>query len=332
MEEQTTVEAETQKIARIGTDSFIAYLVGIKETPIGSLRGDIDDFEKAIEVPAEIHQAIKEMYELRREGLITGPTLEKRKSALAVEMNNISAGLGDSFMHLQPKVGHIEQARVVYIDVNNGELGSTSSTFGYGVEVSVFEPLQEAIAKNGLPIMSIHTHPEDANFSFADYSPLLMGSSTEGVRLMKAQVVLLPKMQLMVVVTRDTPIFTEGDDVNSLVSGRRDELDQQELQLARKSLAKLKAFSDRKRLADLVNMLREALGEEHKAMVDELAKRGGIQANESALLQAEIGKETKRAPDESARIINTAQVSFARELNLKLYFSQDMRTFKEFSG
>lgn len=55
-------ESEIKPIAKVGSANLVDYLTGKKETKDGQLRGDVDDFEKQIEVPEVMHQAIKEMY------------------------------------------------------------------------------------------------------------------------------------------------------------------------------------------------------------------------------------------------------------------------------
>jgi hypothetical protein len=238
MEQPQKIEVGSKKIARIGTDNFIDYLTDKKETDKGLLRGDIDDFEKQIEMPEEIHNAIKEMYE------------EKRGS--------------------KPPL-NVEQARVIYFDRGKRNIRSTSSTYGSDTWVDMGEPIQEVVSKNGFPIIGIHTHLEDINLSFNDYLLMLSKKPEEEIKMFKAEMVLLQSMQIMAVATDNTPLFINGNGLYEFVRSHVSELNKKRLELT-------------------------------------------------------------SVPDEEAKTINSALINFSRELNVKLYFSQDMRTFKEFSA
>lgn len=328
----SVVEVETPKVARINSSNFVNYLIDAGQTREGQLRGDIDDFEKQIVVPEEVHQAIKEMYEQRREGLITGPTSKVRQKMMAVEMERILPGLGEAISGMTPKVGSLEQAKVIYVNMGTGALEATASVYGFGTEVDLSEPIKEVVAKSGLPVMPIHTHPEDVNFSFGDYSLMLLGNPSEKLRFFKANMVLLSNMQVMAVATDDTPIFASGDEVDSLIQSHDRESYQKQTELTKKTFDALKKISDRIMLVEGIETVKQILGEKHTDIVEEAAKKYNLHEGESSELETEYNAEAQRGMDESSRAMNSVLMKFSRELNVKLYFSQDMRTFKEFSA
>lgn len=220
MEAQITEEkAETSKIAKIGSENFIDYLIGKQISKGEVIRGDMNDFEKQIEVPEDIHQAIKEMYEQKREGLLTGSAYEASKARLAAEMEKHSPGLGDALNNMEAKPGYVEQARVVFSNMGTDKLGVTSSTHGYRHEVDPLPAIEEATKQNGLPLMFIHTHPEDVLFSPEDYALMMIKVNAENLsaRLMSAAIVLTPEMQLMAIATTDTPMVN-GEDVKKMLN------------------------------------------------------------------------------------------------------------------
>ncbi len=322
---------ETQKIARIDSNNLIDYLSDVKKTPDGLLRGDIDDFEKQIEVPEEIHQAIKEMYEQKRELVSgTGAFTQQRRTAYTSQIDALLPGVQDKMLEQTDKPVTVEQTRVVFIDMK-GNLGSTSSEYGYGEEVDMGVPFREAREKTALPVVAIHTHPKDANFLFPDYKPLVLGDSHEDFRLVKSMVVLCPDMQIMAVATKDTPIFS-NEKADELIMGKMDENQRKDVAIMAKMIATMQSLSDRKQVVDTLDMLKKTAGEKFPEIVENARKEHNVQEGESEKIKSEMEAVTRSTANELPQSLNADLVAFAREMNVKLYFSQDMRTFKEFSA
>lgn len=322
---------ENQKVARISTDNFVDYLSDIKKTPDGLLRGDIDDFEKQIEVPEEIHQTIKEMYEQKRESVSgMGAYTMQRRASYASEIGALLPGVEDKMLEQKDKPVTVEQARVVFMDMK-GKLGSTQSEYGYGEEVDMGVPFREARDKTGLPVVAIHTHPKDANFSFPDYKPLILGDSHENMRLVNSMVVLCPDIQIMAVATKDTPILT-NEKADELIAGKMDENQKKDVAIMGKMIETMQALSDRKQVVDTLDMLKNMAGEKFPDVVENARKEHNVQDGESEKLKDAMADVTKNTANEIPQSLNADLFAFAREMNVKLYFSQDMRTFKEFSA
>ena len=322
---------ETEKIARIGSDNFIDYLTGYKKTSEGLLRGDLDDFEKQIEVPEEVHQTIKEMYEQKREAVSgMGAFTMQRRTAYASQIDALLPGVQEKMLNENDQPVTIEQARVVFVDMK-GRLGSTSSEYGYGEEVDMGVPFRESREKSGLPVIAIHTHPKDANFSFPDYQPLVLGNPHENMRLVSSNIVLCPDMQIMAVATKDTPILT-NEKVDKLIKDKMDENQKKDVAIMAKMIETMKSLSDRKQVVDTLDMLKKTAGEKFPDVVENARKEHNVQEGESEKIKGEMVEVTKNTANEMPQSLNADLFAFAKEMNVKLYFSQDMRTFKEFSA
>lgn len=331
---EAPLPVEVSRIAKIGTSNFTEFLTGRSTTYSGdAIRADLDDFEKQIEVPEPVHQAIKEMYEQKREGSFASPASEERERQMAAQVDLLSPGLGEEFLKREKKNETLEQARVVFEDPQTGELGSTASTFGYGSEVSLFEPIQEAIGQGCLPVLPIHTHPRDANLSFDDYSLMLTGiGNNQHDRLMTSTMVLLPSMQILALATKDTPVFGNGQDLDKFKSSHHEEFRQNEILLMKQFIELMQKLAKRQDLIKMAEMVRSTLGEKHKDVVEQALSQYDIKGGESEELEQMMAAAQKKGTDASAKLINSALIAFGRELHVKLYFSLDMRNFKEFSA
>lgn len=331
--ENTVTNEDTPKIARIGTKNFSDYLIGMTFSNGEKLRGDIDDFEKQIEVPEVIHNSIKEMYEQQQEADLTGPSYELRRQRLIKEMEKYSSGLGEALDGVSPQKGLAEQARVIYSDLDNDEIKSTKSVFGHGYEVDPRDVLTEAANNNGVPLMLVHTHPEDVFFSPQDFALMMVKISSENIsaRLMNAGIVLLPDMQIMAIATADTPMVT-GMETGNIIGSKNEAMEMGTTDILKKGLDLLNQIHERRKVVEGVAAIKEAVGKENEAIVEEVAKKFNILEGESEMLEKLQQNNEKDTRDEGARFHNSELVGFAKEIGIKLYFSQDMRTFKEFSA
>jgi hypothetical protein len=331
MESPVNDEVVQPQIAKISTNNIVDYLIGKKSAPDGLLRGDLVDFEKLIEMPEEIHQTIKEMYEQKREAVSgIGVLTMQRRTAYTSQINALLPGIEDKILKQNEKSVAVEQARVVFIG-GDGNISSTSSEYGYGEEVDLGVPFQETRQKNGLPIVAIHTHPKDANFSFPDYKPLILGNSHENMRLVNSMIVLCPDIQIMAVATKDTPILS-NKGADELIMGKLDENQKKDLTIMGQMIETLQSLSARKQIVDTLGMLKQMAGEKYPDVVDKALKEHDVQEGESEKIQAEMKRVSKDTTDKGPQSLNADLIAFSSEMNVKLYFSQDMRTFKEFSA
>lgn len=94
----------------------------------------------------------------------------------------------------------------------------------------------------------------------------------------------------------------------------------------------LSKIYERRKVVEGVAAIKKAVGEKYAALGDEQAKQYNIQEGEAEELE-KMSEETERiSKNEGARFLNSQLVGFTKEIGVKLFFSQDMRTFKEFSA
>ena len=94
----------------------------------------------------------------------------------------------------------------------------------------------------------------------------------------------------------------------------------------------LERIYERRKVVEGVAAIRKAVGEKYGGLVDEQTKKFNIQEGEVEQLEKLSNETEKISKNEGARFINSELVGFAKEIGVKLYFSQDMRTFKEFTA
>jgi predicted nucleic acid-binding protein len=289
---------ENKKPLHISSDNLIGYLVGKTETNDGVFRGDLDDFDKQIELPEEIHRVIKEMYESKKESAILGgKSYNEQRMRLADELDNVTSGLGSTYLETIQADVIVEQARVVYLDSKTLELKATSPVCGSGVEVDIWDSIVEGTEK-GLLVMGIHTHPDSGMLlSITDYSQIIIGEPANKMRLLNAQMILCQDIQVLAIATKDTPLFSDPNDVGKLVNERNNDINNNEVNLTRSFLPRIKEI---------------------------------YETHDNP--EEQYRKEARQVEDENSHYINSAFVAFAKEMQVKLYFGQDMRTFKEFSA
>lgn len=163
------------------------------------------------------------------------------------------------------KKADVENSSVIYYDPKEKAIAASPVNFGEVEEVEL--STLEVLIDGNRPMIEIHTHPDDSLFSVQDYSRMLVDFHN-GMRLVKAIMVLCPNIQVLAIATNRTPLL-DVDETVELLEGLRKGFDQQ-----------FKSMRDR----DLFHSL-----------------------------------------------VNTWTLGVARSLNVKLYSSNDMQHFKEFS-
>ncbi len=246
-----------KSVTRINSENIFRYLQGFKTTSSGEqMFGRREEFAKVIDLGPVVSDSIKYMYD--------NPKYMFNQQGLSVP---------------------VEQLRVIYFVY--GHLGSSeirSTDISYGTEDSVvMKPsLDQAIQNNGIPIIQIHTHPNDFMFTPDDYLFLIWGTSETSFRMLQSVIVACPGLQVMALATNETPIYESVKDASNY-------------------LDKIKiAFNDNLR-EEVSNSISRGIG------------------NSEAL-------------NGYARRINSMQVELTRELGLKMYTSNNMRIFKEFTA
>ncbi|HRN96131.1 MAG TPA: hypothetical protein PLD54_01655, partial [Candidatus Levybacteria bacterium] len=229
----------------------------------------------------------------------------------------------------------VERSAVVYKSMQGGQFGYT--TANHGSVYSTNSEINEVIKEGGLPILEVHTHPDDALFSPIDYWRMLINIGGDNSnRLLNGSVVLCPSRQLMALATANTPILS-GEEIDQLIAG---------IEIRNSNPKRVNQLANRWDI--MLNSLQRTLKENDDEFNAIRLKRGdGIITPEeyeklySDLLDRYVNYferywRTKFHIDNfnlsyEERMANNLVVDFAREINVKLYVSDNMKDFHEFS-
>jgi hypothetical protein len=199
----------------------------------------------------------------------------------------------------------LEQAVMVFWDVGNNKVGITNSVYGSADEVDPNPLRKEMLERGGFSMLEIHDHPDGGLLSPDDYFDLLIGNAEKNIRASMGVVILCPNMQVLALATVDTPIYNRQEDAIKFINAKTDEINRQTKRSFIDGLNEVTAYSRGNKISQY----------------DQTSKQN--MDLQTAIL------ETSGKPE---REINAQLLALAYELNLKLYFSTDKRTFKEFSA
>jgi len=177
--------------AKVDSNNFVRYLQGFSTTESGqALEGRKEDFVSEIDLGEKITGIIDRMAETQ-------------------------------------KVKSVEQGKVVYVTIKTGEIGETNTVTGSELGVDLKPALMEAINNGGIPIMVVHSHPNEYMFTPKDYLTLVSGNEPKSIRITRAEVILLPdNSQVMAVATSETPIFSSPEEAKKYLANRDAELEE----------------------------------------------------------------------------------------------------------
>ena len=198
-----------------------------------------------------------------------------------------------------------------------------------------------------IPMIEIHTHDTDCLLTPQDYSRLLLGVFNDGSRLVSSLIVLCPSMQVLALPTPATPSLNFEETVE-FVKGCDQRI---------KHFDKRKAIAIVDRIQGYIDQLSKTEYEDYLALIYETScievkgREGevsdeqfmtyskGEEAKFERKLQAEyvkskraIGRMLKRFWGKENMTLNTDLLMLSRALGVKLYFSTDMKNFKEFTA
>jgi len=196
------------------------------------------------------------------------------------------------------------------------------------------------------PVVEVHTHPDNALFSPVDYTSML-SSLANGQRFYRGGIVLCPDVQILALATRQTPLYSYEEAV-SLTKRWTDEI----YTTQDRSLKKLKetyhaisqygtgymntlAEEIAPQLAEL-----EAMQERFKLSEDEVKKAviAIIYQNRPTIDHDDawhgriLSRARRKLNDESSRLNNELLIKLARDLNVRLYISDNLTDFVAFSA
>lgn len=235
------------------------------------------------------------------------------------------------------KKGEGEVGQTIYYDMEAHSFATTESQ--QGDLASVGSTISDGYKEGKkLHVVDIHTHPDEVLPSVVDYYYMLIGDPNLKIRAIRAIGVLCPQTQIFAVATDQTPILADKEQLDKLLLEKGTETRQYEgeegqyLLTLRKRNERIDAFIGRlvgeetsKQFENMLNKLSQGLevGADDIKPSDSL-----IRLSEKA---TRVGaKAAAKWLAHLAKVYNRIQLQFAKEMGIKLYFSQDFRNFTAF--
>lgn len=194
----------------------------------------------------------------------------------------------------------------------------------HGKEGSVTREAFDLIRQQKLPILEIHTHPEDQLFSPRDYVTLLLKVGV-GTRFMKAALLPCPSNQILALASSETAKYDQ-DELEKLLNEWDKQHNVELDQITQSSMDRERINSERFERA--VERLKR-LAASGKFTQSQVLKKG-----DDLLKQSQSSTFRNDAIDmgKIAQKQNQGLLGFALSNGIKLYFSTDRSIFKEFSA
>ena len=228
-----------------------------------------------------------------------------------------------------------ERFAVIYIDPRDNTLSMTDPTLGTYDSVKNSKAY-EISSEGKRPIKTLHTHPVDSFISPPDFYQMLIPDNG-GKRLINGQLVLCPTLQLMALVTNQTPLL-QPEDAYDLVQYWK-----------RKAGGEIEEGAELKLIVEQIEIARGAEFERilHKASNLVVAiKQTSISANAIRRMLKEVKKaqtqyevvcrryenQSGDAQSKFNLYQNHQLLQFARDIKVVLYISHNSADFYQFTA
>jgi len=193
----------------------------------------------------------------------------------------------------------------------------------HGKEGEVGREAYNLIDQKKLPLVEIHTHPENQFFSPEDL--LMLVVQYGNARFMKAALLLCPDNQILAVATSETLKYSQ-DELSEKLEEWHQQYETDLDQISLRSLAK--ESLNTQRLTRAIARMRK-LVESGKYTKDRLLKSSNRILERSNNYTFKESAQTSRAIFQKQ---NQALIGFAQMMGIQLYYSTDRKTFTAFSA
>lgn len=312
MAELGTVGLQSEAIVSRETldPSFIyTYLAGAD-----TLRGGPQEFPSVLDL---------ELFEEYMRGL------DGQRLTVSQEFDVGGEALGLRPFHIE---GEGEVAQSIYFDTETGSIQTTDLRRG-GLS-SVTSSFYDAVQEGRVPLVEMHTHSGMAAPSVSDFQFMLLGDPQSKWRGIRAIAVLCPQTQILALATAETPILVP-DQLDQLLL----EHGETNRQYEGKEGRYLKTLLNRtKRIGGFqVKHIEYEIAEKVKEWQDKLSQ--GVELEDKDKKPSDqytkISDKANRAHAKAYakyskylyRVYNRLQLQFAKDMKIKLYFSDDFRNF-----
>lgn len=334
----------------INSDNFLAYLVG--EGDFAYAENGRFRFSKKLRLPY-LTSSLIELFESTQPGNVfsdqdreassktdfTETSFETEQAKEAYR--KLTTELED-FAHMQAVV---ERSRTVYLDYNDNQFRVSPITH-HRFDAGKVDTI-DIWNQGNLPLMEIHTHPDNTLLSPVDYWRILgrvFSDSPEG--LIRSAILICPDIQILAVATNETQLI-EPSMFDERI-GRALKFIPQENQRLESLRARFLAAHQAS-----MNLLVKRYEASHQNIIqiDKMYAKGLLTEEETNRLLEENHqqaiRETRYGQERSARVMGRANnhlwdynnylfnfylLKFAREMGIKLYASTNFTDFQEFSA
>jgi len=278
------------------------------------------------------------LYEQRQSGYIFSE--ESRESIMDLIQGTLSIGNEEEAKKLSEiydRQAPVERSTILYLDHETDMIHYAEPVQGEFSSTQL--PLDEAYTATRTPMIGIHTHPTESLPSHVDYSSLITFVPYEDRRLMGAEIVLCPNVQILVFPSFHTPRLEIGE-ANKMIDEYGEKWD----------MEKDTEFQEAvKNANDLLSGHNDFFLEKYKegvAIIEEAFSDPQLSEDEKERLVTEALDRIQNEQDENYKRIlplydeattrlhaygshfnNLKSVNMAREMHVKMYFSADKRKF-----
>lgn len=232
-----------------------------------------------------------------------------------------------------------ERGITVFMDPLTQAIGTTEVILGDYVSVpGGFHSIDETIFSEKLPLIHLHTHPDNVLFSPNDYYPLITRAALYGYgRRLKAVMVLCPSLQVLALATARTMLLS-SDEASRLIGDWS-------LTVEGDAEGKAVASAMEQLMIEHIRRTQEDVG--RTAMLTQTITRGtplsrkerrGLRRKTEKGYTAFQGRERRfeqtlaELENRAAALNNAELLEFARMINVALYMSTNTVDFYKFSA
>lgn len=196
-----------------------------------------------------------------------------------------------------------------------------------------------------VPILNIHTHPDETPMSISDYGLLLAQYPAKSgeedkarKRLFNGIMMLTPSIQFLAIATELTPVvphgeveaFIENEEVG-IQSEFREEI--QKLGVTNDNFFEVFKGSVRRNPGGFLEFVNELGPKMHKGEISPSMRRQGIRSfvSQTGLEEEQLARENERNESIKQRVWTNLLLGFAKENHIQIYTSLNMKGFSPFS-
>lgn len=339
-------EAEREKIV-VDSDNFLDFLHSSLPTDRKVLWEffpylDLEIFTPQMQLLQDEAQTVYVFSEDKRKKFERDIT--KRQSTVNPKVYDLIEDMDKTNLEIMNQQAEGERSMTIFYDPMDGLY--KDSPIQHGKYAAVKVDTIELIKDEKIPILQLHTHPADSLFSPIDYNPLLTSIYKNDERIVNATLVVCPSVQVLALPTPLSPCLSFEELISKNEEWERKKED------VVKSISRFdkRVLGVQRAAVKFYNELHQDVLGKALTLIDEqkegvISEGEFLSANED--LRSGYKAEGKRINDRSVALVkkialkrdsavehesNTLLIQYAREMNIQLYFSTNMKDFTAFTA